>query len=37
MNEALRYSDKDLTEFKKLIEEKILNAEKDLKHFQNNY
>ncbi|MAW65120.1 MAG: molecular chaperone DnaK [Flavobacteriales bacterium] len=34
MNEALRYSDKDLTEFKKLIEEKILNAEKDLKHFQ---
>jgi RNA polymerase-binding transcription factor DksA len=34
MNEALRYSDKDLTEFKKLIEEKIINAEKDLKHFQ---
>jgi RNA polymerase-binding transcription factor DksA len=34
MNEALRYSDKDLTEFKKLIEEKIVNAEKDLKHFQ---
>ncbi len=34
MNEALRYSDKDLTEFKKLIQEKIVNAEKDLKHFQ---
>ena len=34
MSEALRYSDKDLSEFKKLIEEKIANAEKDLKHFQ---
>ena len=34
MNEVLRYSDKDLAEFKKLIEEKIVNAEKDLKHFQ---
>ncbi len=34
MNEVLRYSDKDLAEFKKLIKEKIVNAEKDLKHFQ---
>jgi RNA polymerase-binding transcription factor DksA len=34
MNEALRYSDRDLADFKKLIEEKITNAEKDLKHFQ---
>lgn len=34
MNEVLRYSDKDLADFKKLIEEKIANAEKDLKHFQ---
>ena len=34
MNEALRYSDRDLADFKKLIEVKITNAEKDLKHFQ---
>ena len=34
MNEVLRYSDKDLSVFKELIEEKIANAEKDLKHFQ---
>ncbi len=34
MNQVLRYSDKDLAVFKELIEEKIANAEKDLKHFQ---
>ena len=34
MNEVLRYSDRDLSVFKELIEEKIINAEKDLKHFQ---
>ena len=34
MNQVLRYSDKDLAAFKELIEEKIANAEKDLKHFQ---
>ena len=34
MNQVLRYSDKDLDVFKELIEEKIANAEKDLKHFQ---
>jgi len=34
MNQVLRYSDRDLAVFKELIEEKIANAEKDLKHFQ---
>lgn len=34
MSEKVRYSDEELAEFKKLIEEKIVNAEKDLKHFQ---
>lgn len=34
MSENLRYSDAELAEFKTLIEEKIANAEKDLKHFQ---
>ena len=34
MNQVLRYSDKELAVFKELIEEKIVNAEKDLKHFQ---
>lgn len=34
MSENLRYSEAELTEFRNLIEEKIANAEKDLKHFQ---
>ena len=34
MSEKLRYSDAELAEFKDLIEEKIANAEKDIRHFQ---
>lgn len=34
MSEQVRYSDADLLEFKTLIEQKIKDAEKDLKHFQ---
>ncbi len=34
MSEKLRYSDASLAEFKELINEKIANAEKDLRHFQ---
>jgi hypothetical protein len=34
MSDKLRYSDDSLAEFRSLIDEKISNAEKDLKHFQ---
>lgn len=34
MSDKVRYSDAELEEFKVLIDEKIANAEKDLKHFQ---
>lgn len=34
MSENQRYSDSDLAEFKELIDDKIANALKDLKHFQ---
>ena len=34
MSEKLRYSDASLAEFRSLIDEKIANAEKDLRHFQ---
>ena len=34
MSDKLRYSDDSLAEFRSLIDEKIANAEKDLRHFQ---
>lgn len=34
MSDKVRYSDAELNEFRVVIEEKIANAEKDLKHFQ---
>lgn len=34
MAEKTRYSDEELAEFRKLIEEKIADAEVDFKHFQ---
>ena len=34
MVEKLRYSDEELKEFREIIEQKILDAQNDLKHFQ---